>query len=45
VFTDEREHTKNLGKQKYSDNPWTQTARCGFGKNQTRHQLLRFATI
>jgi hypothetical protein len=45
VFAHERENTKNLGKQKYSDNPRTETARCGCGKNQTRHQLLRFATI
>jgi hypothetical protein len=45
VFAHERENTKNLRKQKYSDNPRTETARCGFEKNQTRHQLLRFATI
>jgi hypothetical protein len=45
VFAHERENTKNLGKQKYSDNPRTQTARCGCGKNQTRHRLLPRATI
>jgi hypothetical protein len=45
VFAHEREHTKNLRKQKYSDNPRTQTACGGSSKNQTRHRLLRLATI
>jgi hypothetical protein len=45
VSAHEREDTKNLGKQKYSDNPRTQTARGGCSKHLEFGHLLRLATI
>jgi hypothetical protein len=45
VLAHERKDTENLRNQKDSDNPWTQTARCGGWKHRAVDRLLRLAMV